>query len=187
MKKLIHSERSIVLAIDFQEKLMPAIDQANSVVQRAQALLQAAHYLDIPTLGTVQDSQKIGNTVAPLAAFLPHIIEKKTFGAVADAAFMQALQAIKNKTGRDEIILIGCEAHVCVLQTALGLLERNWQVKLVADACGSRLASNKEWALQRAATHGAEIVCAEMVLFEWLQSSSHPRFKDVLKLIKPLN
>ena len=142
MSKIIHVERSIVLAIDFQEKLMPAIDQATNVEQHAKALLQAALYLDIPTLGTVQESNNLGKTIAPLAQFLTHIVEKKTFSAVADVVFMQSLQNIKNKTGRDEIILIGCEAHVCVLQTALGLLERNWQVKLVADACGWRRIKN---------------------------------------------
>ncbi len=87
--------------------------------------------------------------------------------------------------GTREVVVTGCEAHVCVLQTVLGLLERGGLgVVLVADAIGSRDPANRDAAIERARGHGAEVVTAEMVLFEWMAGSTHPHFRDVQKLIR---
>ena len=86
--------------------------------------------------------------------------------------------------GRNVIVIAGCEAHVCLLQTALDLLEDEFDVWVVTDACSSRLESNRDAAFDRLAGNGAELVTTEMVAFEWLQSADHPTFKDMLALIK---
>ena len=85
---------------------------------------------------------------------------------------------------RAEMVVAGCEAHVCVLQTALGLLAAGKRVHVVRDAVGSRRPESKAAALERLARHGAEIVTTEMVLFEWLESAEHPRFREIVALIK---
>jgi nicotinamidase-related amidase len=81
-------------------------------------------------------------------------------------------------------VLAGCEAHVCLLQTALGLLEEEFDVWVVTDACGSRTERNRDAAFDRLAAAGAELVTTEMVLFEWVRTADHPRFRDVLALVK---
>ena len=86
--------------------------------------------------------------------------------------------------GRNVIVIAGCEAHVCLLQTALDLLEEEFDVWVVTDACSSRVESNRDAAFDRLAGNGAELVTTEMVAFEWLRSAEHPAFKDMLALIK---
>ncbi len=86
--------------------------------------------------------------------------------------------------GRNVIVIAGCEAHVCLLQTALDLLEEEFDVWVVTDACGSRLESNRDAAFDRLAGNGAELVTTEMVAFEWLRTADHPAFKDMLALVK---
>jgi nicotinamidase-related amidase len=86
--------------------------------------------------------------------------------------------------GRDDGVVTGCEAHVCVLQTVLGLLDRGLRVQVVADAIGSRREQNRDAALARMARHGAQIVTTEMVVFEWLEDATHPRFREAVALIK---
>ena len=85
---------------------------------------------------------------------------------------------------RRDIVLAGCETHVCVMQTALGLLDAGRRVCLVRDAVGSRRSESKETAISRLEKHGAEVVTTEMVAFEWLASAEHPRFRDIIRLIK---
>jgi nicotinamidase-related amidase len=82
------------------------------------------------------------------------------------------------------LVIAGCETHVCVLQTALGLLDAGRRVFLVRDAVGSRRAESKEAAIGRLERHGAEIVTSEMVIFEWLERVEHPRFREALALVK---
>ena len=85
---------------------------------------------------------------------------------------------------RPSIIIAGCEAHVCLMQTALQLLEEEMEVWVVTDACSSRNERNRDAAFDRLAGAGAELVTTEMVVFEWLRSCEHPAFKKVLELIK---
>jgi nicotinamidase-related amidase len=85
---------------------------------------------------------------------------------------------------RESLVLAGCEAHVCLMQTALGLLEEELEVWVVTDACSSRSERNRDAAFDRLAGAGAELVTTEMVAFEWLRDAEHPRFKDVLALVK---
>ncbi|AIY39313.1 Isochorismatase [Collimonas arenae] len=179
MSYLSNASRSTLLVIDLQEKLMPVIGDGAHVLRRAVLLAQAARLLDIPVIGTAQQPLRLGRTVPSIDALLDQTIEKSSFDACAQPEFLAATE-----NGCDELVVLGCEAHVCVLQTVLGLLHRQRHVKLVSDAVGSRQAGDKAAAIERARAVGAEIVTSEMLMFEWMGNSEHPRFREILKLIK---
>lgn len=170
--------QSALLLIDLQQRLMPAIDGAASVIANSRRLLDAAAILEVPVLATEQNPTGLGATVEALRHGVP-TVAKMTFDACGAPDFLACLQH-----GRQQLVVAGCEAHVCVLQSVLGLLERNYRVAVVADAIGSRRAESKSVALDRMRRHGAEIVTTEMVVFEWLQTAAHPRFREVVALIK---
>jgi nicotinamidase-related amidase len=172
-------ERSALLIIDFQQRLMPAIDEGAAAVANALRLLQAAEMLGVPILFTEHNAGGLGPTVAELAGFAAgRLAHKITFDACRMPGFLDRLE------DRRDLVVAGCEAHVCVLQTVLGLLDAGRQVYLARDAVGSRRAESKETAVARLARHGAEIVTTEMVLFEWLGSAEHPSFRDIIALVK---
>jgi len=158
---------------------MPVIADGAEVVKRTLILAKIAKLLSIPVLGTAQQPLRLGRTVPEIDMILDRSLEKIDFDASANPAFFDLLAP-----ERDELFVLGCEAHVCVLQTVLGLLHRKQRVKLVADAIGSRHNHNKAIAIERARAAGAEIVTSEMVIFEWLRRGDHPKFKEILKLIK---
>jgi nicotinamidase-related amidase len=135
--------------------------------------------LGVPILFTEHNAGGLGPTIAELADFAKgRVAHKITFDACRMPGFLDRLD------NRREIVVAGCEAHVCVMQTALGLLDAGRRVCLVRDAVGSRRSESKETAVTRLARHGAEIVTTEMVVFEWLGSAEHPRFRDIIQLIK---
>ena len=159
---------------------MPAISGGEEVVANAGRLLAAAGRLEVPVLITEQNPKGLGPTVAELArpdGSLP-VVAKMEFDACRAGGVLDALPA------GHHIVVAGCEAHVCVLQTVLGLLDRSRRVYVVADAVGSRRPENKEAALRRLERAGAEIVTTEMVIFEWLGTAADPAFKAVIALVK---
>ena len=172
----IDGQASTLLLIDFQTKLMPAIDDAATAVMNARRLIEAAAILGVPTFFTEQNAQRLGPTVSDLAPDPSLIVHKMTFDPAPDL--------LPRLSEGHAIVVAGWEAHVCVLQTVLGLLETGRHVFVVRDAIGSRRAESKETAVGRMARHGAEIVTAEMVVFEWLKTAEHPRFREVAALIK---
>ena len=176
---LLTAESTVVLLIDLQERLIPAIHDGDVVVARAVRLAEAARLLDVPIRATEQYPDGLGPTVPALAEYPQATMAKTTFSATSDPGFAALLPA-----GVSEIVVAGCEAHVCVLQTVLGLLPRGRRVLLVADAVGSRDPADRTAAINRARQHGAEIVTSEMVLFEWLRDSQHPKFREVQKLVR---
>jgi nicotinamidase-related amidase len=176
---LLTARGTVLLLIDLQQRLMPAIHDSATVAARAVRLAHAARLLDVPISATEQNPGGLGPTVEPLAGYPQAIVAKTAFCALDDPSFAALLPP-----GAGEIVVAGCEAHVCVLQTVLGLLAIERRVVLVADAIGARDPADRMAAIDRARRHGAEIVTSEMVLFEWLRDSRHPRFRDVQKLIK---
>ncbi|HEY8605894.1 MAG TPA: isochorismatase family protein [Noviherbaspirillum sp.] len=179
MNTLCDAQRSTLILIDLQARLMPAIHDGATVAANALRLASMAGMLGVPVVATVQNPEGLGSCVPDLAPFCGDAIAKTDFDATAAAGFLDALPP-----GRDELIVAGCEAHVCVLQTVLGLRRRGYHVRLAADAAGSRHPGNKAMALQRMQSAGAEPLTTEMVLFEWLRNSGHPRFRDMLQLIR---
>src|SRR4051812_1244737 len=133
---LLLSGRSILLVVDVQERLAPAISESERVVDRIAVLLRAARELDVPALATEQYSKGLGSTVASLAALLPPdgVVEKIHFNAALEPGFVVRLRGLD----RTQIVVTGTEAHVCVLQTVLGLKAAGFDCFLVADAVGSR-------------------------------------------------
>jgi nicotinamidase-related amidase len=176
---LLTAESTVVLLIDLQERLMPAIHDGEVVVARAVRLAEAARLLEVPIRATEQYPAGLGRTVPQLAEYPQAVLAKTAFSATADPGFHALLPS-----GVSQIVVAGCEAHVCVLQTVLGLLPHGHHVLLAADAVGSRDPDDRAAAIARARQHGAEIVTSEMVLFEWLRDARHPRFREVHKLLK---
>jgi nicotinamidase-related amidase len=169
---------SMLVVIDMQTRLIAAIDDAASVVANARLLVDAARLLGAPALFTEQNPEGLGPTVMELAPDPSIVVPKMTFDSCRSPEFL--LRAPADRA----IIIAGCEAHVCVLQTALGLIDRGRRVFVVRDAIGSRRAESKEAAIARMARHNVEIVTAEMVVFEWLGTAEHPSFRKAASLVR---
>jgi nicotinamidase-related amidase len=179
---LVDVSQSLLLFIDLQSKLAPAIDQAEACLSRCQLLLAAARRLDVPIFATEHCPASVGNTVPILGDKLApsEILEKRHFNAVLEPAVNQALA----RQPRRMIVVAGMEAHVCVLQTVLGLKQAGYSPVLVADAVGSRAPCSRDLAIERMRHRGIDIVNAEMVLFEWLEVGGTEAFRDLLPMIK---
>jgi nicotinamidase-related amidase len=172
---LLTAAGAVLLLVDFQQRLVPAIHDSATVVARAVRLAEAAHLLGVPVCATEQYPAGLGPTVAELASHPQNVVAKTRFSGAADPMLLPP-------TTR-EVVVAGVEAHVCVLQTVADLLGEH-RVVVVADAVGSRDPANRDAALERMRAHGAEVVTSEMVLFEWLRDSTHPRFREVQKLLR---
>ena len=173
---LLTATGAVLLLVDFQQRLVPAIHDSDTVVARAVRLAEAAQLLGVPVCATEQYPTGLGPTVAELAGYPQNVVAKTSFSGVADPTLLPPAAR--------EIVVGGVEAHVCVLQTVADLLAGEHRVVVVADAVGSRDPANRDAALERMRAHGAEIVTSEMVLFEWLRDSMHPRFREVQKLLR---
>lgn len=178
----MEARRSALVLIDLQERLVPAVEAGEAVTARAAVLLRAARTLAIPVLATRQYPKGLGGLVAPfcedLAAEECH--DKLAFSGFAEEGVRAALRDL----GRNQFILAGVEAHVCVLQTALDLRAEGYDVAVVADAVSSRTAESRDLALARLRGHGVEIVSLEMVLFEWLERAGTDAFRELSPLIR---
>lgn len=172
-------DTSVLLLIDFQARLMPAISGAQLAIANAIRLAKAAKLLGIPVRATEQNPAGLGHNVEQLIALSEATLAKRYFDATAETDWESFLPP-----GRSHVVVAGCETHVCVLQTVLGMLEKGLNVRLVRDAVGSRTPENREAALHRAERRGAELVTTEMVIFEWLRTCDHPRFREALALVK---
>lgn len=169
--------RCKLVLVDYQARLLPAIHDAERVLANATALADAARALGVEVLGTEQNPAGLGPNVAALRQRCASTLAKMHFDACEDGL-------LDRLAGVPEVVLAGCEAHVCLLQTALGLRRAGRAVWVVADACGSRAAADHALAMQRLRDAAARIVGTEMVLFEWVADCRHPAFKPVLALVK---
>ena len=176
---VLTAEGAVLLLIDLQERLMPVIYDHDTVIARTVRLAEAAGLLGVPVRATEQNPAGLGPTVPPLAGYPQAVMAKTMFSAAGDSGLSALLPA-----GPGEIVVAGCEAHVCVLQTVLDLLASGRRVAWAADATGSRDPADRAVAINRARQHGAEIVTSEMVLFEWLRDARHPKFREVHKLLR---
>lgn len=176
---LMDVSRSLFLLIDAQEKLIPHVCNDKMLVENCRWLLQVAEKMDVPILASEQYPQGLGATVPELKSLLsPQVVsEKLHFSCVEDSNCLHQLMS----TAREQIIIAGIEAHVCVLQTAMGLLHLDKQVFVVADAISSRDANDYEMAIARMRAAGVQIVTKEMVLFEWLHQAGTDKFRQMSK------
>jgi nicotinamidase-related amidase len=176
---LCRADQSTLLIIDLQARLMPAIHEGDAVVRRCGQLAGAARELRIPVIGTEENPDGLGPNVPEIRALCDTTLRKFAFSAVAEPGFVEQLPQ-----GRDTLVVAGCEAHVCVMQTVARLLEIGRAVKWVSDAVGSRRAFDRDAATARARALGADIVTTEMVLFEWLETCRHPAFRSTLERVR---
>jgi nicotinamidase-related amidase len=199
---LLDAELSQLVLIDYQPRLMTAIFEAPAVLANAVRLAQAAKLMQVPVWGTEQNPSKLGENPPELRALCNNTLAKMQFSGVEEGLGEWLRPPLKAPAGnarslpkhlqkpsntpseRSSIVVAGCEAHVCLLQTSLHLLEDEFDVWVVTDACSSRTERNRDAAFDRLAGAGAELVSTEMVLFEWLRSAEHPQFKAVQALIK---
>lgn len=177
----IDAGASSLVLVDYQARMMPAIHGADDVIAKALVLARAAALLEVPVLGTVQNHERLGPNTDALARLCVQTVAKMHFDACEDG-LLAALDA--QAPGCRQVVIAGCEAHVCLLQTTLGLLRAGREVFVVENASGSRRPSDHAAAMRRLQHAGATIVSHEMALFEWLHDCRHPRFREVLALVK---
>jgi len=181
---LIRADASCLIVIDMQERLVPAMQAPARTIRNARVLITAAHELGVPVLLTEQYPQGLGPTVPELAkaaaAAQAQILPKTHFSCMAEPGFADAFAA----TGRHQAVIAGMEAHICVMQTAVELMEQGFEVFVVTDATSSRTPESEKACLDRLQACGAGIVTTEMVVFEWLGQAGTEAFKALLPLIK---
>ncbi|MGB0465954.1 MAG: hydrolase [Pontibacterium sp.] len=173
---LINAEKSALLVIDVQAKLLPGVFENEKLVSGCQWLMGVARLMDVPVLGSEQYPQGVGPTIETLRELLPaEDFVGKTHFSCADAPdCSRRIEALD----REEIIICGMEAHVCVMQTALRLLEQGKKVYVVTDAISARNPNDTAVAIERMREEGVKMVTREMVGFEWIGRSDAPQFKD---------
>ena len=177
---LIKPDKSALLVIDVQQRLLPAVQDSEATEQAVCDLISVADQLSVPILYSEQYPKGLGPTSDKVVAALPDTavrLEKLTFSCAADPKCSKQIKAIQ----RPQIVICGMETHVCVLQTALELTAQGFGVFVVADAVSSRTEQNKELGLARMRRAGVEIVSKEMVIFEWLERAGTDSFRSISK------
>ncbi len=200
---LLDASQSQLVLVDYQARLMPALFDGDAAAANAVRLAQFARLVDVPVFGTEQNPSKLGENLPAIRALCARTLAKMHFSGAEEGlvewlrpparpapqgnarSLPRHLQKPRSEAEeRDSIVIAGCEAHVCLLQTALDLLEDEFEVWVVTDACSSRTERNRDAAFDRLAGAGAELVTAEMVGFEWLRSAEHHAFREFQALIR---
>jgi nicotinamidase-related amidase len=201
---LLELDDSQLVLVDYQARLMPAIHDSAAVQANALILARLAHVLAVPVWGTAQWPDKLGPLAPDLQALCQRVLSKSAFSACAEGLVDMLRPPVQpaprggnarslpkhlqrppeSPSSRNTVVIAGCEAHVCLLQTALELLDEEFDVWVVTDACSARTERNRDAAFDRLAGAGAELVTTEMVGFEWLRDADHPAFKTWLAAIR---
>ncbi len=180
--RLLDPFESMVIFVDIQEKLLPTIYKQEELLANLIFSAQGFNCLEIPILITEQYPKGLGPTVSSLKKELPQakVLEKTEFSAFKNDAIKEELIRIDKK----DIILVGIEAHICILQTAFDLLQHGFHVHIPHDGISSSQKTHKKTAIQRLQQAGAQITSTESCLFEIMQTSKHPQFKEISQLLK---
>ncbi len=189
MRRSIKARSSFFLMIDIQERLMQAVFNKDEVIRNSSRLLTAARELSVPSIVTEQYPKGIGSTLPELKNLIPEetsIIEKTEFSCCDASGFGDAFLNLNFSSGtKDTAVLFGVETHICVLGTAIDMLEKyNLNVIAVADACGSRTEENHRLALDALRSIGCLVVPTETVIYHMLGKAGTPEFKELLPLFK---
>jgi nicotinamidase-related amidase len=179
---LLDARTSQLVLVDYQARLMPAIHGGEEIVRNAVRLAELARALEIPIVATEQSPAKLGPSVPALRDACPAVIPKTHFDGYCDELREPVQRSIAS--GRSQIVTAGCDTHVCLLQTAVGMLADELDVWVVIDACGSRSEHNRQAALRRLEDAGAKCVTTEMVGFEWVRHAGHSAFKTLQALVR---
>ncbi len=183
-RRPLESERCALIVVDIQQKLLPPIFNKEMLVKNSQLLVRLAKILSIPIMMTTQYRKGLGDTVPEITSLLNDVnpIDKLEFGCFGSDLFRSALKALPGN--RNTVLLCGMEAHICVMQTALGALNEGYLVHVASDAVGSRAESNWRIGLDRMRAAGAVISSTEMMMYELLRCSGTAAFKELLPYLK---
>ncbi|MDP5214674.1 isochorismatase family protein [Pseudoalteromonas tunicata] len=179
---MLHKSTTGLIVVDIQGKLATLVHNSDALISQTKKLIIGAHQLSLPILWLEQNPTKLGPTTPCLAECLSpnQVIEKYSFDATGTELFNHAVQ----QSGIKQWLICGIEAHICVYQTAIGLLQVGHQVEIVADCVSSRSEFNKQLALNKLLGLGAHLTSVEMCLFELVADCKAPEFKAILQLIK---
>ncbi len=179
---MLTASSAMLLVVDVQAGLARAVDASALRIHRTRLLLEAAHRLAVPVLVSEHYPEGLGHTDPRLTPLLDRarVLGKRAFSCWREPALRSAIEA----AGRRQLVVCGMETHVCVLQTALDLAAAGFATSLAADAAGSRREEDRALGLERARSHGVDIVTSEMVVFEWLERGEGDAFKALIPLIK---
>lgn len=183
-RRPLEAEHCALLVVDIQEKLLPPIFNNEQLVKNSQLLIRLAKILSIPVMATTQYKKGLGTTVPELASLLEGTptIDKLEFSCFGSDQFRSGLKSLPGN--RNTMLLCGMEAHICVMQTALGALNDGYLVHVASDAVGSRAEWNWKMGLDRMKAAGAVISSTEMMMYELLRCSGTPQFKELLPYLK---
>lgn len=179
---IVRAEDALLVLIDMQTSLADVMSARNETVAAARLLVRVARRLGMPLIVTRQNPVKLGDTVPELLeAVGQHLpVDKMTFDGMAQPVF----EARLDESGRRTVVVAGMETHICVLQTALGLVRAGYAVYVVADATCSRRAADRAVALDRLRGAGVVVTSAEQVVYEALGEAGTPAFREVLRFVK---
>lgn len=178
---LIRADDSVLVVIDMQERLVPAMQAPARTIRNTRTLIAGAQEMGIPIVMTEQNPAGLGSTVRELAgAEGATVLPKMHFSCMEDEGFAAHFRSL----GRKQAVIAGMEAHICVVQTAASLIEEGYEVFVVSDATASRTLESEAACIARLNAYGAGIVTTEMVVFEWLGKAGTDSFRRMLKLIK---
>lgn len=182
MIKRLRKEDTVLVAIDFQEKLLPAMQGAAEVEKNANILISGVKAFGIQRIATTQYAKGLGQTVPGITEALGEcqIIDKSTFSCLGNEEFRAALEA----SGKKSVIIAGIETHICVEQTVLDLIDEGFSVFVAADAVDSRNVRNRDISIERMAAAGAVITSTESILYDLLGGAKAPGFKTISGLVK---
>ncbi len=173
---------SVLLVLDVQGRLARMMHESEAMIRQQRIMIEACRLLDVPVLWAEQLPEKLGATVdelrSPMQGLEP--CAKSSFGCWGDPTLREKIR----QSGRRQVLLTGIEAHICVWQTAAALREADYDVHLIADAVSSRSAFNRDIAFRRMERTGVHLSNVEMALFELMVDATHPKFREVTKLLK---
>lgn len=178
---MFNQATSALILVDYQTRLMPSIYEGEKIIAASVFVARIAQILDIPILGTEQNPVGLGPSDERIKKYYSRTLDKRSFNAAADglANYIEAINPLIK-----QLVLAGCETHVCLMQTALGLQALGYEIAVLPEASGSRAIQDKLLAIERLSQHKVALLSTEMLAFEWLKSSDHPQFKNILTLIK---
>lgn len=179
---MLDSQQSVLVVVDVQGRLASLMDKQESLFHALQQMIKGSQLFDLPVLWVEQLPDKLGRSIPQISDLLgeQQPIVKSSFSAMGCDDFCQQLTG----TNRKQVLLVGIEAHICVYQTAVELLNQGYEVHLVVDAVGSRLAANRQLAINKLERMGAHLTCVEMALFELQREADGDRFRALSRLVK---
>ena len=179
---MLRTGDTFLLVVDVQDKLARVMHEKEALFESLRKIIKGAQALDIPILWAEQNPKGLGPTVPEVAELLAdhEPISKLCFSCCGNTRFLQALRRIE----RRQVLVVGIEAHVCVYQTAMDLVDLGYEVQVVADAVSSRTEGNKQLGLERIRVAGGSLTSVEIALFELLKVAEGKRFKEILKVVK---